>query len=45
MISETTSVQPACWKKSDRLDALRRFAVAITVLTVLGHSWLGFEPS
>ncbi|MEI8208837.1 MAG: enediyne biosynthesis protein UnbU [Methylococcales bacterium] len=28
-----------------RLPALRRFAAAITVLTLLGHSFLGFEPS
>lgn len=28
-----------------RLAALRRFAVAITALNVLGHSWLGFEQS
>ena len=28
-----------------RLPALRRFAAAITVLTLLGHSLLGFEPS
>lgn len=28
-----------------RLPALRRFAVAITVLNLLGHSVLGFEPS
>ena len=27
------------------LAALRRFALAITVLTVLGHAVLGFEPS
>ena len=26
-----------------RIAALRRFAVAITLLNVLGHSWLGFE--
>ena len=26
-----------------RLAALRRFALAITVLTILGHSFLGFE--
>ena len=25
--------------------ALRRFAIAITVLNLLGHSWLGFEQS
>jgi Na+-translocating ferredoxin:NAD+ oxidoreductase RnfD subunit len=28
-----------------RLAALRRFATAITVLTILGHGFLGFEPS
>jgi len=28
-----------------RLPALRRFAIAITALTVLGHSFLGFEQS
>jgi hypothetical protein len=28
-----------------RLSALRRFAVSITVLTVVGHVWLGFEQS
>jgi hypothetical protein len=27
------------------LAALRRFAVGITVLTVLGHAWFGFEQS
>jgi hypothetical protein len=30
---------------ANRLPALRRFAVAITVLNVLGHSVLGFEQS
>ncbi|MGA2902324.1 MAG: enediyne biosynthesis protein UnbU [Candidatus Korobacteraceae bacterium] len=28
-----------------RLAALRRFAIAITVLNILGHSFLGFEQS
>jgi hypothetical protein len=28
-----------------RLAALRRFAVAISVLNLVGHLWLGFEPS
>lgn len=28
-----------------RLAALRRFAAAITVLTILGHGFLGFEPA
>ncbi len=28
-----------------RLAALRRFALAISVLTILGHSFLGFEPA
>ena len=31
--------------KQDRLAGLRRFAVAITVLNVLGHLWFGFEQS
>jgi Na+-translocating ferredoxin:NAD+ oxidoreductase RnfD subunit len=35
----------ALWKTSDRLHALRRFAVAITVLNLLGHTWFGFEQS
>jgi hypothetical protein len=31
--------------RSDRLPALRRFAVAITILNILGHFILGFEQS
>src|SRR5215213_1602299 len=31
--------------RSNRLPALRRFAIAITVLNVLGHTVLGFEQS
>jgi hypothetical protein len=33
------------WYGGDRLAGLRRFAVAITVLNVLGHTVLGFEQS
>ena len=33
------------WYQRDRLGGLRRFAVAITVLNVLGHTVLGFEQS
>ena len=44
MMSKTTTPETGCWKKSDRLHALRRFATAISVLTVLGHTWFGFEP-
>ena len=29
----------------DRLAGLRRFAIAITVLNLLGHLWFGFEQS
>src|SRR5215467_4249958 len=29
----------------DRLGGLRRFAVAITVLNILGHAFFGFEQS
>src|SRR3954451_14717860 len=32
-------------KKDMRLPALRRFATAITLLNVVGHSFLGFEQS
>ena len=33
------------WQQANRLGGLRRFAVAITALNVLGHSVLGFEQS
>jgi Na+-translocating ferredoxin:NAD+ oxidoreductase RnfD subunit len=33
------------WQGSDRLGGLRRFAVAITILNLLGHFFLGFEQS
>ena len=36
---------PDRWAKSDRLGGLRRFAVAITVLNILGHTFFGFEQS
>jgi len=33
------------WDPSARLGGLRRFAIAITVLNILGHTVLGFEQS
>ena len=33
------------WYQSDRLGGLRRFAVAITLLNILGHTVFGFEQS
>jgi hypothetical protein len=33
------------WYRTNRLGGLRRFAFAITLLTILGHTWLGFEQS
>ncbi len=33
------------WYRSNRLGGLRRFAAAITLLNIVGHSWLGFEQS
>jgi hypothetical protein len=33
------------WYGSARLGGLRRFALAITTLNVLGHTWLGFEQA
>lgn len=35
----------APWSNERRLGGLRRFSAAITLLTVLGHTWLGFEAS
>jgi Na+-translocating ferredoxin:NAD+ oxidoreductase RnfD subunit len=36
---------PSPWSDAIRLGGLRRFAVAITVLNILGHTVLGFEQS
>lgn len=33
------------WDRNNRLAGLRRFAVAITVLNIAGHFFLGFEQS
>lgn len=33
------------WDRASRLGGLRRFAVAITVLNILGHTLFGFEQS
>jgi enediyne biosynthesis protein E5 len=33
------------WESATRLGGLRRFAVAITILNILGHTVLGFEQS
>jgi len=33
------------WYRVDRLGGLRRFAAAITVFNLLGHTWFGFEQS
>jgi Na+-translocating ferredoxin:NAD+ oxidoreductase RnfD subunit len=33
------------WDRTDRLAGLRRFAIAISVLNILGHTILGFEQS
>jgi len=40
-----TSPSDADWGQQLRIAGLRRFAFAITLLNVLGHSFLGFEPS
>ncbi|WP_152054455.1 enediyne biosynthesis protein UnbU [Tautonia marina] len=42
---EPTTIEGAPRYSKGHLGALRRFAVAITVLNVLGHLWLGFEQS
>jgi Na+-translocating ferredoxin:NAD+ oxidoreductase RnfD subunit len=33
------------WTEATRLGGLRRFAVAITILNLLGHLWFGFEQA
>lgn len=33
------------WKADNRLAGLRRFAIAITILNILGHTVLGFEQA
>lgn len=33
------------WDDRIRLGGLRRFAIAISILNVLGHTWFGFEQS
>jgi hypothetical protein len=38
-MTQSLTIQP------DRLAGLRRFAIAISFLTILGHSFLGFEAS
>lgn len=36
---------PAVWENAIRLAGLRRFAIAITILNLLGHFYFGFEQS
>ncbi len=33
------------WNSASRLGGLRRFAIAITILNILGHTFFGFEQS
>jgi hypothetical protein len=33
------------WNDAIRLGGLRRFAIAISILNILGHTVLGFEQS
>jgi Na+-translocating ferredoxin:NAD+ oxidoreductase RnfD subunit len=36
---------PSNWKESNRLGGLRRFAIAISILNILGHAVFGFEQA
>jgi len=45
MLAKTIRSNENWWSASNRLAGLRRFAVAITVLNLLGHTFLGFEQS
>ena len=38
-------MKTSIWDRNDRLAGLRRFAIAITILNILGHFVLGFEQS
>ena len=38
-------IRDDAWYRSNRLGGLRRFALAITILNILGHTVLGFEQS
>lgn len=40
-----TGYVSARWYSNNRIKGLSRFALAITVLNILGHLWLGFEQS
>ena len=33
------------WYQTNRLPALWIFAIALTAVNIVGHTWLGFEPS
>lgn len=33
------------WSDAIRLGGLRRFATAISVFNILGHTWFGFEQA
>jgi len=33
------------WYQNKRIGGLRRFAIAITILNILGHTVLGFEQA
>jgi hypothetical protein len=35
---------PDRWYQDKRIGGLWRFAIAISVLNILGHTMLGFEP-
>jgi Na+-translocating ferredoxin:NAD+ oxidoreductase RnfD subunit len=35
----------AVWADSQRVGGLRRFAIAISLLNILGHTWFGFEQA
>jgi len=44
-IAAKSAVPPAAWADAIRLGGLRRFAIAITLLNLLGHLWFGFEQA
>lgn len=38
-------IQPDNWYRNKRIGGLWRFAIAISILNIVGHIWLGFEQA
>lgn len=45
VIGATAGVNNPSWSEAQRLGGLRRFAIAISILNLLGHTVFGFEQA